>query len=252
MTAPFDPAGQSGFTTTQTSRPARPDSISIASELWIVVILGQVIAFLAQYPTFSDEARRRVAEMGKDAPREQVEVLSSTSLLIATFVVSAVGLALVSGIVVWLTRSGYTWARVVLAGAGFYLTLTMIMALIRPISPTWAMVPLLLSGVAAVGASVLLMRRDADKYCRDMAVFRRESRPTFQYAAPQDYGTPGYPSHVYPGQQHPGAGYPHPHYPPQGGVPSSDTTPAVSPVRSPGDDNRRDQPEEGSGSGGHS
>jgi hypothetical protein len=89
-----------------------------------------------------------------------------------------------------------------------------------------------IGGVAALGAGVLLMHRDSDTYCKDMAAWRKSHPQThLPYGPPGQYPPSGqYPqSGQYPksGQYPPSGQYPYPnpygqypqqpYYGPQGG-----------------------------------
>lgn len=179
------------------ARPKRPDSLSIATELWIVVILGELIAFIGQYPSLRDSWDKQVAALPSNTPKEQLDALNSTAMVVTVVVIAAVALSLISGLVVWLARSGYGWARVLLSAMGIFVAVNLVFALFGHISPTWVMVPMILAGVAGLGATVLLMRPESDKYCRDMAAYRARPRhpvgpPTSMPPNPYTFG-PGYP-----------------------------------------------------------
>ena len=174
------------------SRPARPDSVSIASELWLVVVIGQIVAFFAQYQGIADSIREQVHAGSEGVPANQVTFMTSTPFIVTVLVGVAVVLSVIPLVFVWLARRGYNWARVVVAAMGVYVTVDMIWAFFVGRDPVWAMVPTVLSGVAGLGATILLMRRESDTYCRAMAEFRkpRPVTPPPLYP-PHGWGQPG-------------------------------------------------------------
>lgn len=203
MTAPHQPAP-----TDSGARPARPDSVAIAAELWVVVILGQIIAFIGQYPTLRETWDRQVNTLPADTPREELDVLNSSATLIVVLALFGLALTVVSAGLVWLTRNGYNWARIIIAAAGVFLTVNLVFMMFGDIDPVWVMVPMVLSGVAAIGASVLLLRRESEQYCRDMSEHRRRPTPPPMPPGPPSNGGQGYQpgssSWTYGGGQHNG------------------------------------------------
>ncbi|MFW0785998.1 hypothetical protein AAFP35_15910 [Gordonia sp. CPCC 206044] len=194
MSAPIHPAPQPGVQTDRGERPKRPDAISIATELWVVVILGQIVALIGQYPALRDSWDRQVRSLPEDTPREEVDLLTSSGTLITVLALLGLALTAVSVMLVLLTRNGHNWARVIIAAVGVFLAVNLVFTLFGDVSPQWVMIPMVLSGVAAIGSSVLLLRRESEQYCRAMAEHRR--RPRFPPGPP-----PGGP---FPG---PGSGY---------------------------------------------
>ena len=172
MTAPIHPAP-----TDPGTRPARPDAIAIATELWAVVILGQLVAYIGQYPWLRDAWDRQIRTLPADTPREQVEMLTSSTTLIVVLAIFGIALTAVSTFLVLMTRSGYNWARVIIAAMGVFITVNVLFTLFGHIEPQWVMIPMIISGVAALGASVLLLRRESDQYCREMTAYRRRPSP---------------------------------------------------------------------------
>ncbi|GAA1479638.1 hypothetical protein GCM10009624_00780 [Gordonia sinesedis] len=204
------------------SRPRMPDSVKIATELWIAVIVAQTVAFFARYPTMRDLWDRQVVrEVQAGAPAAQVDMMSSAWILIATMIIIVVIPVAVSVTVVFFTRRGYNWARLVLGAMGIYVFLSLLFGIFGDVEPQWAMIPQVISGVAALGATILLMRRDSDTYCREMAEYRRPKPVTPAYPPSAPWSHPGqqlgqpYPPGTYPGSYPPGSypTYPSPSYP---------------------------------------
>ena len=73
-------------------RPKLVESVSIAVELWVVVIVGQIIAFVGQYPMIRDYFADAVADLPKDTPQDQIDLLSASSTIIGVMVVVGVGI----------------------------------------------------------------------------------------------------------------------------------------------------------------
>lgn len=189
MSAPFDPMRASSDPDAQ-QRPAIPDSISIAVELWVVVVVGQIVALFAQTGTFVDMVREQVrANPQQGVSEDQLQFMTSSGFVIGVLVAMSVFLTAITALVVWFTRKGYNWARIVLGAMGVYIVVSLVFALFGDTEPAWAMVPLVISGVAALGATVLLMRGDSEKYCRRMAE-ERKPRPVPPAAAPYPYPYP--------------------------------------------------------------
>ncbi|MET9202457.1 hypothetical protein [Gordonia sp. NPDC003585] len=218
MSAPFDPTsggsagpGDSGAPV----RPKLPDSIKIASELWIVVVLGQIVAFFAQYSALAKSIRDSVHEGSAGVPADQLEFMTSTGFIVALLIGVAVVLSVLPLVFVFFTRRGHGWARVIASAMGVYVTVDLLLAFFSDRDPVWSMVPTVISGVAAIGATILLMRPESDKYCRAMAEFRKP-RPVLGPPSPYPYPYPpaGYsPQPPYPPQYGPGP--PQPQVPPQ-------------------------------------
>ncbi|MDL9945158.1 hypothetical protein QSJ19_06050 [Gordonia sp. ABSL11-1] len=218
MTAPIHPAP-----TDPGTRPERPDAISIATELWAVVILGQLVAFIGQYPWLRDAWDRQIRTLPADTPAEQVEMLNSSGTLIVVLAIFGVALTAVSTFLVLMTRSGYNWARIIVAAMGVFITVNVVFTLFGDIEPQWVMIPMIISGVAALGGSVLLLRRESEQYCRDMTAHRRRPQYPPPGAGPGASAWPGGPGHqqgqtppwTYGGGQH----NPPQHNPPQHNAP---------------------------------
>lgn len=195
MSAPFDPMRASSGPDAE-PRPTIPDSISIAVELWVVVVVGQIVALFAQTGTFVDLVRDQIRTNPQQGVSEdQLQFMTSSGFVIGVLVAMSVFLTAITALVVWFTRKGYNWARIVLGAMGVYIVVNLLFSLFGDTDPAWAMVPLVISGVAALGATVLLMRGDSEKYCRRMA---EERKPRSVPPA-----TPQYPYSEYPYGQNP-------------------------------------------------
>ncbi|MDL9936105.1 hypothetical protein QSJ18_05075 [Gordonia sp. ABSL1-1] len=178
------PPGSPGPST----RPTIPDAISIATELWIAVIVGQIVAFIAQYDSVATSIRDQVRDSAGDLGADQVDLMTSTGFVVGTMVVATVVLSAIPAVFVLLTRAGRNWARIGLAALGVYVAVNALLSLFSDIEPLWAMVPLVISGVAAMAATVILMRPDSAQYCKDMAEFRKP-KPPVGYPTPYPYGS---------------------------------------------------------------
>ncbi|MBD0020667.1 hypothetical protein GII33_18740 [Gordonia pseudamarae] len=197
-------------------RPKLADSVSIAVELWVVVIVGQIIAFVGQYQMIRDFVADYVADLPEDTPQSQIDLLSEPSTTVGLMVVVGTVLTVISIGVVLLVRNGYNAARVLLGGMSAYLAVSMVMAFFADMTPGWVMIPVVISGVAALGAAVMLMRGDSYTYCRAMARHRRDKRNPPRPQMPASGGYPPYPQGGYPQSGYPQAGYPQAGEPPAG------------------------------------
>lgn len=190
-------------------RPKLVESVSIAVELWVVVIVGQIIAFVGQYPMIRDYFADAVADLPKDTPQDQIDLLSASSTIIGVMVVVGVGITAVCIGVVLLTRSGYNAARIALGGISMYVAVSMVLAFFGDMASGWVMIPTVISGVAALGAAVMMMRGETYTYCREMARYRRDRKNPDQRNVPPIQppvaGYPPYPPHPGPsyGEQQP-------------------------------------------------
>ncbi|GAB17877.1 hypothetical protein GOEFS_041_00310 [Gordonia effusa NBRC 100432] len=161
-------------------RPKLVESMAIALELWLVVIVGRIVASCGLFQTVKSNADGQLTNPlngNSEANTELIRSLSSTWALIAMLVVSAIIVGGISLTVMWFARQGYNWARMVTAGASLYVVVTTILDItVFGVEPTWVGVPLIIAGVAAGGALVALLRRDTEKWCADMALYRQQSK----------------------------------------------------------------------------
>ncbi len=84
--------------------------------------------------------------------------MTSSGFVIGLLAAMSVFLTVITALIVWFTRKGYNWARIVLGAMGVYIVVNLLFSLFGSTDPAWATVPLVISGVAALGATVLLMR----------------------------------------------------------------------------------------------
>ena len=153
-------------------KPTLVNSMAIATELWLVVVLCQIVASIGEYSTVTESFRDSVRET-KGATPEQVDLFTSGGFLVGVFVVATAIIAAVSLIVVWLARTGHNWARLVLAFFSAFLVVQAILALFGDSGTSWVMIPSVIGGVAALGAAYLLLQRETETYCRAMATYRK-------------------------------------------------------------------------------
>lgn len=194
----------------QNTKPTLATPMAIGTELWLVVIVMQAVAYGGQYSAAADSVRRAARE----ASTEQSDLMASTGLIVGVFVGVGVVVTAVSLLLVWLARSGHNWARLVLSFLSGFLVVQAVFSLFGDGGPAWTTIPSVISGVAALGAGYLLLQKDSEKYCRDMAVYRRGgATPTPGYP-PAPYPPAPYPPAQHsPGAQQPGQ-YPPAPYPP--------------------------------------
>ncbi len=192
----------------QRERPKLPDSVAIACELWIAVVIARIVTAVAQYPTLRDTMDKRASDLPADTPRAEVDLMTSAGFLIAVTVITAVVLSAISLTFVWFVRKGYNWARVLLGAMGVFVLIDMAFSLIAGVDPWWIGIPLIIGGIAALGATILLLRRESYAYCRAMADYRRPQSSPLAYPMPPGYPpqypqVPPYPQTPPPYQQSP-------------------------------------------------
>ncbi|GAA2064046.1 hypothetical protein [Williamsia deligens] len=178
--APQEPGG----------KPALPNPLAIATELWLVVVAGQAIAYAGQYPTASDSVREAARSASTGASADEVRMLTSTGTIVGVYVAVGVVLTLLSLLVVWMARSGRNWARLALMFFSAFIVAQTAVGLFGDAASSWTTIPAVLSGVAALGAAYLLVQRDTEKYCRAMAAHRRGGGPTTWGTTPPAGPTP--------------------------------------------------------------
>lgn len=160
-------------------RPAVPESIRIALQLMVVLIVAQLVVAVARFGVLRDEYLRvaRESTAMRDESMQITPAIASAYLIGVTVVVVAVAVLLM-----WLTFRGYTWARIVLGLGAAYSAVQMVFALFGVLfgdgpgplaGPTWSMLPEILGGVAAAGAMIALLHRDSVGYCSAMAKYRK-------------------------------------------------------------------------------
>ncbi|MGC5247798.1 hypothetical protein ACPXB3_12825 [Gordonia sp. DT219] len=231
MSASTDPGRSTGPPPAEPegSKPKLVESIVIASELWLLVIIAHIVTVVATFGTTRDT----YLKMAKDSYRPgtaEYDTITSTGVMVGLVVATTVIEIAVAVVLLVLTRKGYNWARFILGAVSLYLVITTLFSIFGDVHPRWAMIPNVIGGVAALGAVVLLLRRDSDTYCKKMAAYRHAPRtPT----APPYPPTPGYgppPPGQYSGQ-YPGSQYPSPYgqYPPPGQYPPGYPTPGQYP-----------------------
>ncbi len=155
------------------TKPALPSPLAIATELWLVVVAGQAVAYAGQYPTASDSVREAARNASSGASAEEIRTLTSTSTVVGVYVAVGVLLSVLSLLVVWMARTGHNWARMVLIFFSAFIVVQTVLGLFGDSASSWTTIPAVLSGVAALGAAYLLMQRDVETYCRAMAAFRK-------------------------------------------------------------------------------
>ncbi|SIR67981.1 hypothetical protein SAMN05445060_0412 [Williamsia sterculiae] len=164
----------------QQNRPDRPTGLAIAFELWVVVVVAQWVAFVAQLPDLratSREVAQRVNDDTAATARDgaaQVHI-SDTVLLVAMIIVGLVTTAVVLG-AAWLGRSGYNWARLVSIFFAVYVLVDTVFRFFSDARTSWAMIPIVIGGVAALGALYTAALRDSDAYCRAMSGYRKQQK----------------------------------------------------------------------------
>lgn len=216
---PRGPAGPGQYPVTgptpPTDRPTLVSSMAIATELWILVTIAQIVTVCGQFTLLGDQV-----DQVRDDMAEQGQPVSYAVVVAIVIVMAVVMIGGICGTLTWLARSGRNWARIGLGFLSFYLVVQTVYAFFVDGADHWTMIPTVIGGVAALGAGVLLVHRDSDKYCKDMAAWRAERKrnPPVVHYGPGSYSQPGQPGQ-YPGQyqngQYPNTGY-YPAQPPYG------------------------------------
>ena len=227
------------------AKPKLVESIVIASELWLVVIVAHVVTVIATFGATRD-MYHQVAKQSYTPGSAEYDMITSGGVIVGVVVVTTIIEIGVAVALLILTRKGYNWARFILGAISLYLVISTFFTLFGDVAPRWAMIPNVIGGVAALGAVVLLLRRESDTYCKKMAQYRRAPRmvgapypPVPGFAPPGYPPTPGYPQQGYPQQYYPPGypptpgypppGYPTPgQYPPSNGYPPNPSTPNPS------------------------
>ncbi|MBE7162034.1 MAG: hypothetical protein INR72_12380 [Williamsia herbipolensis] len=181
------------------AKPTLPSQLAIATELWLVVVLGQAVAYASQYPTASDSVREAARNASSGASAEEIRTLTSTGTVVGVYVAVGVLLSVLSLLVVWLARTGHNWARMVLIFFSAFIVVQTVLGLFGDSAASWTTIPAVLSGVAALGAAWLLMQRDVETFCRAMAAFRKGGAG----GGPPSVGQPPYPQQPYQAPQQP-------------------------------------------------
>ncbi|MBT0565976.1 7TM-DISM domain-containing protein [Williamsia sp. CHRR-6] len=225
MSTPQPWSTPSGPPEPERTKPTLATAMAIATELWLVVILGQAVAYLGQYSTLADSVRRSAREATTQAERD---LGSNTAFIIAIYIAGALVLTVISLFLVWLARNGYQWARLTLTFISAFLVIQTVFALFDSVGPRWVTVPSVLSGVAALGAAYLLAQKECETYCTEMAAYRQARRPFAGSGSgpggpypPAPYPGSPYPPQQYPAPPYPRQSYPAPPYPPQSYPPQS-------------------------------
>ncbi|WHU45995.1 hypothetical protein QNM97_18575 [Gordonia sp. L191] len=249
MSASIDPGHGTGPQpdSPEGAKPKLVESIVIASELWLVVIVAHVVTVIATFGTTRD-MYHQVAKQSYTPGSAEYDMITSGGVIVGLVVVTTIVEIGVAVALLILTRKGYNWARFILGAISLYLVISTFFSLFGDVAPRWAMIPNVIGGVAALGAVVLLLRRESDTYCKKMAQYRRAPRmvgtpyppvpgfgpypPTPGYPPQPGYPQQGYPpTQGYPPSQgYPPPGYPTPGpYPPSTGYPPNPSTPNPSP-----------------------
>lgn len=177
-------------------RPKLIESIAIATELWVLVIIARTVAEFGQLATLRGIVEDQISGAPKNTDPVVLDTwraMSSTGFLIGMLIVGTLVAGGITLTLMWFARQGRNWARLLLAGAGLYVVVSTLWGLfVVGVTPSWVAIPLIVAGVAAGGAVVALMRRDAETWCADMALYRRQAKA---YAAMSAFPAgPGWPT----------------------------------------------------------
>ncbi|MFT3901042.1 MAG: hypothetical protein QM728_12485 [Gordonia sp. (in: high G+C Gram-positive bacteria)] len=161
----------------QPERPALASPIAIATELWLVVIAAMSVATIGSYPRLREVMVDYRDNLPKDASasvRESADLLTQSSVVITSLVLSVLLAAAVALVGMVFVRQGYNWARLLLSALSAYLVANGLLTFAG--ERAWTQVPQLIAAGCAGGALLLLMRRESDTYCREMAEFRAATK----------------------------------------------------------------------------
>ncbi|WP_246007628.1 hypothetical protein [Gordonia oryzae] len=243
MSASTDPGHGTGLQpdAAEGAKPKLVESIVIASELWLAVIVAHVVTVIATFGATRD-MYRQVAKQSYSPGSAEYDMITSGGLIVGIVVVTTIIEVGVAVALLILTRRGFNWARFILGAISLYLAISTFFTLFGDIAPRWAMIPNVIGGVAALGAVVLLLRRESDTYCKNMAQYRSAPRMIgTPYPPTPGYPQQGYPPGYTPSQGFPPPGYPSPgEYPPSTGYPPNPPTPTPTPNPPTTDTGQRD------------
>ncbi|AUH67060.1 MULTISPECIES: hypothetical protein [Gordonia] len=180
MTAPGLP------TADPTAPPRRPETIRLAVQLWVAVIVFQIVAVASRFNVLKASYEKQARELSDRMNEPSLTENMGVTVLVG-IVVIVVLLTAVAALLMWFTYSGRTWARLLLGWVSAFLTVELVFAVIGlfvdtqggsdlPEAPAWGMVPTILGGVCAVGALAALMHRDSAAFCREVAAYRSRNR----------------------------------------------------------------------------
>lgn len=152
--------------------PERPVDVRTAFELWCAVaVLGifasvaMVFVALGERAKFTEELTRRLAEMN---PPQTVDVDLTFNIGVALAGMFGVVIAGIVFFLAWLMRAGKGWARMLLIGATAFAAVSAISSFTAQgqsgVAPMALEIIMILQAVLAVGATVLVHRRDANLY----------------------------------------------------------------------------------------
>lgn len=167
--------------------PKRPESLTTAWQLVLFAICCELVVFGATYPAMREQALTYAEDMADKPNGPQNVDTFATVVAVAGMALSAlIALVLTLG-VLWLVLRGIGWARFVLSWIAAVVAVMMFLDVIGVVFglstgdaaaqlPTWTMIPRILGGVAALGASIALMHPDTKKYVDAVAAFRTRRR----------------------------------------------------------------------------
>ncbi len=160
--------------------PSRPESIAILVQLAILAVVCQLIAMPGSYAAARDRALPMVKEQFPDGQVSDPEVVARMVAISGIVISCLVLVALVASLMFLLLR-GKGWARFLIGWIMAMLAVMMVFEVFGAVFgeagqqelPTWAMIARIISGVAALGASLAAMHPDTRRYVEQVAAFRR-------------------------------------------------------------------------------
>ncbi|MFC0316302.1 hypothetical protein ACFQNE_16735 [Gordonia phosphorivorans] len=167
------------------TRPAVPDTVRTALQLTLGALVFELIALIGTYSVMRGEALTYARKMAEEPNGPQdVEQIATIVAILSLVIAAVVALVLTSGLG-WLVWRGIGWARFVLAWIAAVVAVMLVfdvLGLLFGFSagdaaaqlPTWAMVPRIIGGVAAMGAAAALLHPDTKKFMDQSAAYRRK------------------------------------------------------------------------------
>ncbi|GAA4744523.1 hypothetical protein MUG78_03665 [Gordonia alkaliphila] len=173
------------------TRPTAPESVRTAGQLVAIALVFELIAFAGSYSTIRADAftyAKKMAE-GPNGP-QNVDQMATIVAVLSIVIASVVALVFTAGLL-WLVWRGIGWARFLLAWVAAVIAVMLVidvLGLLLGFSPgdgaadlpTWAMIPRILGGVAAMGAAAALLHPDTKKFLDASAAYRREGHGPHQ------------------------------------------------------------------------
>ncbi|MFT4086807.1 MAG: hypothetical protein QM658_06560 [Gordonia sp. (in: high G+C Gram-positive bacteria)] len=166
--------------------PERPVSIVTALQLWVGVIVCQLVWLGGSYPGLREEVLPMVRDAAKQPNGPKNPEAFATAMTIVWQVIGGLFLTAITALVMFFVFRGAPWARLVLGWMSAFLVVMLFFDLLGQffgvdeltgeMTSGWPMIFRILGGVAALGAMIALMNADSVRYCREMSDYRLRKR----------------------------------------------------------------------------